>query len=49
MHHGGGALGTLIMADMRFKAWRGLSDAYRATTEGHSPWTAETIDPEPRH
>lgn len=32
---------------MRFKAWRGLSDTYRAVTEGHSPWTAETIDPEP--
>ncbi len=23
---------------MRFKAWRGLSDNYRAAVEGHSPW-----------
>lgn len=23
---------------MRFVAWRGLSDEYRRTTEGHSPW-----------
>jgi PAS domain S-box-containing protein len=23
---------------MRFQAWRGLSDAYRRRTEGHSPW-----------
>lgn len=23
---------------MRFKAWRGLSDEYRAAVEGHSPW-----------
>jgi PAS domain S-box-containing protein len=32
---------------MRFKAWRGLSDAYRAAVEGHTPWTAEDTDPEP--
>ena len=25
---------------MRFVAWRGLSDAYRQATNGHSPWTA---------
>src|SRR6185369_2303420 len=29
---------------MRFKAWRGLSDAYRTAVEGHSPWTPDTID-----
>jgi PAS domain S-box-containing protein len=23
---------------MRFSAWRGLSDAYRAAVEGHTPW-----------
>ena len=23
---------------MRFKAWRGISDVYRAAVEGHSPW-----------
>src|SRR4051794_11547666 len=32
---------------MRFHTWRGLSDAYRAATEGHSPWTRGTTDPEP--
>ena len=32
---------------MRFRAWRGLSDAYRTATEGHSPWTQDAVDPEP--
>jgi PAS domain S-box-containing protein len=32
---------------MRFRAWRGLSDAYREATDGHSPWTPDTVDPEP--
>jgi PAS domain S-box-containing protein len=32
---------------MRFRAWRGLSDDYRAATEGHSPWTQDALDPEP--
>jgi signal transduction histidine kinase/CheY-like chemotaxis protein len=32
---------------MRFKAWRGLSDGYRAAVDGHSPWTADTRDPVP--
>src|SRR3954467_10248077 len=32
---------------MRFVAWRGLSDAYRTATDGHSPWTADAIDPQP--
>ncbi|HKP12960.1 MAG TPA: ATP-binding protein [Blastocatellia bacterium] len=32
---------------MRFKAWRGLSDAYRAAVEGHSPWTINTVNPQP--
>ena len=27
---------------MHFKAWRGLSDAYRAAVDGHSPWTPES-------
>ena len=35
------------IGQMRFVSWRGLSDAYRAAVEGHSPWTAETKDPEP--
>ncbi|MEN9564229.1 MAG: hypothetical protein RIR73_2473 [Chloroflexota bacterium] len=32
---------------MRFKAWFGLSDEYRKITEGHSPWTQDTLDPQP--
>jgi PAS domain S-box-containing protein len=32
---------------MRFKAWRGLSDDYRAAVEGHSPWTRDTRDARP--
>lgn len=32
---------------MRFKAWRGLSESYRQTVEGHSPWGAETRNPRP--
>jgi PAS domain S-box-containing protein len=32
---------------MRFRAWRGLSDEYRAHTEGHSPWAANAVDPWP--
>jgi PAS domain S-box-containing protein len=32
---------------MRFRAWRGLSEAYRAATEGHAPWAQDAVDPEP--
>lgn len=32
---------------MRFVAWRGLSDAYRARLEGHSPWTTDDRDAAP--
>ncbi|MGE0451749.1 MAG: ATP-binding protein [Vicinamibacterales bacterium] len=32
---------------MRFKASRGLSDAYRRAVEGHTPWTPDTSEPEP--
>ncbi len=32
---------------MRFKAWRGLSSEYRATVEGHSPWTRTDKDAVP--
>jgi signal transduction histidine kinase/CheY-like chemotaxis protein len=32
---------------MRFEAWRGLSEAYRAAVEGHSPWTPTDIAPTP--
>ncbi len=27
---------------MRFKAWRGLSEGYRAAMEGHSPWSPQS-------
>ena len=29
---------------MRFRSWKGLSDAYRAATDGHSPWAPDTRD-----
>jgi PAS domain S-box-containing protein len=32
---------------MRFTAWRGLSDAYRQTVEGHSPWSPDAVEPQP--
>src|SRR5258708_32358900 len=32
---------------MRFKAWRGLSDSYRAAVEGHIPWSPEDFDARP--
>ena len=32
---------------MRFVAWRGLSDAYRAAVEGHSPWKPGDSDARP--
>ncbi len=32
---------------MRFKAWSGLSEAYRAFAEGHSPWAKDAPDPQP--
>ena len=32
---------------MRFTAYRGLSDAYRRAVEGHTPWTPDSVDPEP--
>jgi signal transduction histidine kinase len=31
---------------MRFKAWHGLSDAYRDAVTGHSPWPASERSPE---
>ena len=33
--------------ELRYRAWRGLSEDYRAATEGHSPWARDTTDPEP--
>ena len=35
------------MGVMRFVASRGLSDAYRAAVEGHSPWEQGVEDPDP--
>jgi PAS domain S-box-containing protein len=32
---------------LRFRAWNGLSDAYRARTEGHSPWSSDEPNPMP--
>src|SRR5262249_42348594 len=32
---------------MRFRAFRGLSDEYRAAVEGHSPWPRDARAPEP--
>lgn len=32
---------------MRFRAWRGLSDAYRAAVDGHSPWPRDAVAPQP--
>jgi PAS domain S-box-containing protein len=32
---------------MRFAAWRGLSDRFRAAVEGRSPWTPGVQDPQP--
>ena len=32
---------------MRFKAFRGISDAYRAAVEGHTPWRPDSQNAEP--
>lgn len=32
---------------MRFKAWLGLSDKYRKSVEGHTPWSQEDVNPAP--
>jgi GAF domain-containing protein len=32
---------------LRFKAWRGLSDEYRAALTGHTPWRPDTADAQP--
>jgi PAS domain S-box-containing protein len=42
---------SVLLADedgvFRFRAWRGLSDAYRAFAEGHSPWAPDEPNPQP--
>ncbi len=32
---------------MRFKAWVGLSDSYRISVEGHTPWSSSEPNPQP--
>jgi PAS domain S-box-containing protein len=32
---------------MQFTAWRSLSDSYRQAVAGHTPWSPETINPQP--
>jgi PAS domain S-box-containing protein len=32
---------------MRFVSWRGLSDAYRQATDGHSPWKPDQVNAAP--
>lgn len=32
---------------MHFVAWHGISDEYRRAVDGHSPWTPDSIDPQP--
>ncbi len=32
---------------MRFKAYRGISDAYCRAVEGHTPWQSDSPDPQP--
>ncbi len=32
---------------LRFVAWRGLSDAYRAAVDGYSPWAVDEPNPRP--
>ncbi len=42
---------AVLLADadgvLRFRASRGLSEAYRAAVEGHSPWPKDVRSPEP--
>ncbi|HEY4237435.1 MAG TPA: GAF domain-containing protein [Gaiellaceae bacterium] len=42
---------SVLLADdagvLRFRAWRGLSDRYRGSTEGRSPWPSDAEDPQP--
>jgi len=47
----GAGRASVLLADadgvLRFRAWRGLSERYRAATDGHSPWPPGTVDPQP--
>lgn len=43
--------GAVLLFDdagvMRFRAWRGLSEHYRRSVEGHSPWPRDAAAPQP--
>jgi signal transduction histidine kinase/CheY-like chemotaxis protein len=45
----GAARASVLLFDeagvMRFRAWRHLSDRYRAAVDGHSPWSRDTSVP----
>ena len=45
----GGKRASVLLFDrggvMRFVAWRGLSDGYRAAVDGHSPWRPDALNP----
>jgi PAS domain S-box-containing protein len=47
----GAARASVLLLDergvMRFRAWRNLSDAYRAAVDGHSPWPRHASAPAP--
>src|SRR5688572_22443105 len=52
VQHGLGiARASLLLFDatgkMRFVAWSGLSDEYRAAVDGHSPWSKDETDAAP--
>jgi signal transduction histidine kinase len=46
----GAARSSILLFDaagvIRFVAWRGLSEEYRAAVTGHSPWSPETQSPQ---
>jgi PAS domain S-box-containing protein len=46
-----GSRASILLFDragvMQFVAWRGLSEDYRKTLAGHTPWGAGDLDPEP--
>lgn len=50
-HSLGSSRGAILISDeqrvMRFRASRNLSPRYRAAVEGHSPWPADAVAPEP--
>jgi two-component sensor histidine kinase len=47
LHCGRAAIQQYDTGVMRFAAWRGLSQRYRAAIEGHSPWRPDDKEPRP--